>query len=221
MVISDVISSARVLIHDTESERYSDALLLRFVNSTLNRMVMLRPDLFIKGENVEGTDDEFLQFIPEGGIRLVEIVDMQEVNKATLDRTNPQWATDWPWTHHPRNYMRHVRNPRAFFVLPRIDRSEGDTVGYVEYVKSPTKYTGTGSTITELADAYFGAVVTGVVALVESANDDHVVSGRAKQRWETFAKLLSDASATRIVTDTEKSGMDDTPGYQNPQRRVI
>ena len=54
MTPTDVIAQVRVLVQDErEPYRYSDTVLLRFLNQTVKRMAMLRPDLFLVVREVQ------------------------------------------------------------------------------------------------------------------------------------------------------------------------
>lgn len=209
MTPSEVITEVRRLISDTRTpNRYSDALLLGFVNQTLKRMVILRPDLFSTIGEIPTTANSVLQSLPADGVRLVEIFQVKggnavtEANREMLDQSAPTWVND-P-AGHPVNFVRHVRNPYKFFVYPR------PTAGVVligEYAKTPPTYT-INQTIQQLPDAYFSALVDGTVFLVESIDDEHVNSGRAKLYQDSFVQSLGVALQSRAVTDTESGGLD-------------
>lgn len=66
---------------------------------------------------------------------------------------------------------------------------------------------GIGDTI-DLPDAYFTVIVDGVIFLAESVDDEHVNSGRAKLYQDSFVQSLGVSLQSRILTDTEKGGID-------------
>lgn len=209
MTPSEVIAEVRRLIQDTrEPYRYSDVVLLGFVNQTLKRMAMLRPDLFaVIGEFVT-TPSSVLQSCPADSLRLIEIFQVKdgnaitEVNRETLDRTAPMWQTEAPG--YPVNFMRHVRNPNRFFVYPR---PAPGLVLIGEYAQTPRDY-GLSDEVTYPIDAYFPTVVDGVVFLAESIDNEHVNSNRAKLFQDSFVQSLGVALQSRTLTDTESGGQD-------------
>lgn len=208
MTPNDIITDVRLLIQDTKvTYRYSDATLLRFVNQTIRRMVMLRPDLFTTVTTISTTQNVSEQSLPSTAVRLVEIFRVQsgtsieEVSRDYFDRLYPAWTTDAAGT--PTKYMRHPRNPRAYFLYPR------PTNGIVligEYVVAPPTYTLTDP-IAVLPDAYFSALVDGTVFLAESVDNEHVSTGRAKLFLESFVQSLGVDLQSRVVTDTESGAV--------------
>jgi hypothetical protein len=50
--IDDVISDARVILNDSDGERYTDAQLISDFNSAVSMTKMLRPDAFVLGEEL-------------------------------------------------------------------------------------------------------------------------------------------------------------------------
>ena len=208
MTPAEVIAEVRNVIQDTRATfRYSNTLLLSFVNTTIKRMAILRPDLFTVIGDIPVTANTVVQSCPAGAVRLVEIFQVKngdvitEVSREVLDQTYPEWRSDSPGT--PVNYMRHVRNPTQFFLVPRPVSS---VVLVGEYVASPETYA-IDDTI-ELPNAYFPVLVDGVVFMAESVDNEHVNSGRAKLYQDSFTQLLGVGLQSRSVTDTEEGGLD-------------
>lgn len=209
MTPNDVITEVRRILSDTLApQRYSDTLLLGFVNQTLKRMSILRPDLFATIGNISTTANTVLQSMPTDSIRLMEIFQVvggnavTEVSRDTFDQTYPNWVNETPGT--PVNFMRHVRNPNKFFVYPR-PISGVTLVG--EYSQSPTDY-GLGDTILLLPEAYFPTIVDGTVFLTESIDDESVSAGRAKLFQDSFVQSMGVGLQARTVTDSEEGGLD-------------
>lgn len=208
MTPGEIITEVRALIQDTRApQRYSDAVLLGFVNQTLKRMVMIRPDLFALIGDIPTTADTVLQSLPADSMRLIEIFQVKdgsavtEASRDMLDQMAPTWVSDPAGT--PVNFMRHVRNANRFFVYPR------PTAGVVlvgEYAQTPPDYA-LSDTIDLLPDSYFTAVVDGTVYLAESVDDEHVNSGRAKLFQDSFLATLGASLQARSVTDTEEGAM--------------
>jgi hypothetical protein len=223
MLVSDVIGQARVLLQDTKvTYRYSDSVMIGFVNQALKRMLYFRPDLFTTIGSISLTQDTVVQSLPSGGVRLVEIFSVSggsallEVSREMLDLSTPTWVSDTAGT--PVNYARHVRNPTKFFVYPRPTAGVS-LIG--EYVNTPATYTAVGNTIANLPDTYLPSLVDCVVFLAESVDDEHVNSGRAKLYYDSFVQSLGANLGLRPLTDTEDAGLAPQPGYARPQRQVI
>jgi len=209
MTPSEVIAEARKLIQDTAAPyRYSDVAMLGFVNQTLKRAAVLRPDLFAVVSVFSTVAGDVMQSCPTDSIRLIDVFRVSggnavtEVNRSTLDRTVPGWQVEAPG--QPVNFMRHVRNPNKFFVYP-APVAGVTLVG--EYAQTPIGYT-LDQVITYPTDAYFPAIVDGVVFLAESVDNEHVNSGRAKLFQESFTQALSVSLQSRAITDTDASGQD-------------
>lgn len=188
--------------------RYSDTLMLGWVNQTLKRMAVLRPDLFSFIGDIPTTADTVLQSCPSDSLRLVEIFQIKngdavtEVNRDVLDQMYPNWVNEAAGT--PVNFMRHVRSPNKFFLYPRPTT---DIVLVGEYAQVPPTYT-INQTIASLPDAYLPVAVDGVVFLAESVDNEHVNSGRAKLFQDSFNQTLAAGLQVRNITDTEEGGMD-------------
>lgn len=209
MTPNEAITEVRRLIQDTKTPyRYSDTVLLGFVNQTLKKMVVLRPDLFAVIGDFTTVASTVLQSCPTDSVRLMQIFQIKngdavtEVSKETLDRMYPNWVNEAAGV--PVNFMRHVRNPNKFFVYPR------PTAGVVlvgEYAQSPAAYA-LNDTIALLPDAYLTSVVEGTIYLAESIDNEHVNSGRAKLFQDAFTQGLGVGLQARVVTDTEEGGLD-------------
>lgn len=211
MTPSDIIAKVRPLIQDTRTPyRYSDTVLLQFVNQSLKRMAMLRPDLFTVFETIPTQPDTVIQQIPSNGLRLVEVYNVAgaggtvitEVNKNALDQNYPGWRTAPSGV--PVNYIRHVRNPSTFFLYP------APTAGIeivVEYAKTPDDYT-IDADIVGLSETYLPIVVDGTVFLAESVDNEHVNSNRAKLFQDSFNQSLAAGLQTRTLSDTDAGGLD-------------
>lgn len=208
MTPADIISEARNIISDTRvTYRYSDVVMLGFVNQTLKRIVSFRPDIFSYIGTISTTASTVLQSLPADAVRLVEIFQVTngnavtEVNRETLDQMYPGWVSEAAGT--PVNFMRHPRNPTRYFLYPRP--SAGVTlVG--EYIQAPTAYT-LNQTITLVPDSFFPILVDGTVFLAESVDNEHVNSGRAKLFYETFLAAINASLGTRIIPDAENAAV--------------
>ena len=209
MTPADVIAEVRTLVQDSRVPyRYTDAVLLRFLNQTVKRMAMVRPDLFLVVRDVATVAGDVTQGLPADAIRLVEVYNVKggnvvtEVNKDTLDQTYPGWRS--APSGQPVNYVRHVRNPTAFFLYPP---PESGVTLVAEYAATPADY-GLTDTITAPSSAYLPSLVDGVVYLSQSIDDEHINSGRAKLFSDAFTQGLGTNLQSRQVTENDASGLD-------------
>ena len=209
MTPAEVITEVRRIVQDTFAPfRYSDAVMLGYVNQTLKRMAILRPDLFSDIVDIPTTADSAVQSLPADAIRLLDIFQVKngaainEVDRETMNRNYPNWMTETSGT--PVNFMRHVKNPDRYFLYPR---PAAGVVLVGEYAKSPVDYA-LGDTISVISDVYFPVIVDGAVFLAQSIDDEHVDSGRAKLFYDSFTQQLGATLQGRKITDTKNAGMD-------------
>ena len=210
MILNDVIAEVRRIVQDeTATYRYSDVNLLALCNQALKRIQLLRPDLFAYVGTMTCTAGAVIQTAPSDSLRIIEVysingtgVGLVEAVREVLDQTLPTWPNDTAAA--AINWMRHVRNPNKFFIYPQAPAAQ---VLDIEFSQVPTTYDGT-TAVTLLPDAYFPVVVDAVVFLVESIDNEHVTSGRAKLYKDSFTEMLGVTAASRPVTDTEEAGQD-------------
>lgn len=208
MTPAEIITECRRLLNDTVSPyRYSDTVLLGYVNQTVKRMAILRPDLFGELGEIPTTPESAIQSLPPGAHRLIDVYQVKdgaaitEVDRETMARNHPSWMTEVAAT--PVNFMRHVRNPTKFFVYPRPVTG---TVLIGEYAVTPSDYAADDE-ISVLPPSYMGVMVDGVMFLASSTDDEHVNSGRAGVFLESFTQQLGVALQNRPVLDNKFSGM--------------
>lgn len=211
-----IITDVRDIIQDTDATnyRYDDSVLLRFVNQTIKRMVLLRPDLFIHfDENIPTTPLQVEQqlFSDKNSFRLADIFRIkngsavEEVDRLMFNRMDPDWVLDT--AGQPRKFMRHPKNPNRFFLYPR------PVVGVVlvgEYVKNPPTYIQTNALIDILPSSYFGTIVDGTVFIAESVDDEFVNNQRAKLFYDSFVAGLSVSVQSRSLVDLENATLSTT-----------
>jgi hypothetical protein len=223
MTPAAVIDSVRRILNDgaflRAPDTYTAATLLVFVNNTIKRMVMLRPDLFTVTATVSTTQNIVLQTMPSDSFRLVDIFQvtnantLEEVDRLQFNRTDVNWAAEAAGT--PVKFMRHPRNPNKYFLYPRP--TSGITL-LAEYVKIQPTYN-LNDTITGLPDDYLPAVVDGVIYSVLSfENEMNQTQGgllRAKAYWESFTQTLGVSLQMRALTDNEV-----TPNLQQVDKNL-
>jgi hypothetical protein len=209
MTPAEVIVEVRRIVQDESVPyRYSDSVMLGYVNQTLKRMSIVRPDLFSDIADIPTQVGSAVQSLPANALRLLDIFQVKngaainEVDRETMNRNYPNWMTETAGV--PVNFMRHVKNPDRYFLYPR---PEAGVVLVGEYAVSPPDYA-LAAEVDLLADSYLPVVVDGTVFLAESIDDEHVQSGRAKLFYESFANQLSVNLQSRKVTDTKLAGME-------------
>lgn len=208
MTPAGIIAECRRLLNDTVTPyRYSDTMLLGYVNQTIKRMSVLRPDLFGTVGDIPVVANSAVQELPAGAHRLIDIFQVKdgnaltETDRETMSRYSPSWMADPAGT--PVNFMRHVRNPTKFFLYPRPD---ADVVLVGEYAAVPDDYT-LNAEITQPSGAFFGIIIDGVMFLASSVDDEHVNSGRSKVFLDSFTSQLGVSMSNRPVTDTKMGGL--------------
>ena len=217
MTPQDVITQARSIINDDNAlmpERFSDTVLLGYVNQAVKRACAMRPDLFITSTTITPTVGQVEQELASTITRLMEIHRVVggnavgEVDKETMDRSAPDWTTETSGT--PVNWMRHPRNPRRYYLYPAP--ATGTTLS-AEYIAVPSDYA-IGDTI-GMPDSYKTALIDCVVAIAEVVDNEHVETQRAKSFFDSFTHAL--------VVDMQQRGMVDNesgqPEQQQQQRR--
>lgn len=203
----DVITEVRRLVQDQRtSYRYSDDHILGVINQVLRRIALIRPDLFAYTATVTCVVGA-TQSAPADSIRIIDVAQadplagvVAEVSQETLDLMFSTWRAGT--TGPARNWMRSVRNPNQFYVYP--PSAAGQELA-VEYAKSPKVHV-VAEPVELISDAYFPVVVDGTVWLLESVDNEHVNSGRAKMFQDSFVQSLGVTVQNKPVTDTPEGG---------------
>lgn len=214
MTPNDIILDVKRLAQDSTLLRtpdtYRDETLLGFVNNILQQTAIYRPDLFAKSVSLLTTPNSVSQVMPADSIRLIEIFyceqggALEEVDRARFNRTYPDWVNSNAGV--PIKFMRHQRNPNAYFLYPK---PQADITLAGEYAQSPPTYT-INETIELLPDAYRPAIVYGTAYMVEAINNDMSGasdSNRARELNAMYFKALELATDGRILTDIENAGV--------------
>lgn len=187
MTPAGVISEVRGLLQDDRAPyRYSDELLLQFVNNTVRKMSVLRPDVFTVTDTVAVVAGQVDQQLPTTATRLIDIlyvVDggaVQEVDKRFFNDATTTWVTDAAGV--PVKFMRNPRNPRGYYLYPK---PQTGTSLVVQYSTAPLTYA-LNDDLAPVPDSYLSTLVDGVVYLASSIDDEHVSSGRAELFGQSF-----------------------------------
>lgn len=205
MTPQDIIDEARVLINDDNAlmdERFTDAVLLGFVNQAVKRACAVRPDLFVVATTDTPTAGDPQHELGTSVIRIVQIHGIVsgdaliEADKETMDACYPAWRTETSGT--PVNWMRHPRNPRGYFLYPR---PVSGTVLDVEVIQVPDDYDADDDMI--LADSYKTALIDCVVFLAEIVDDETALSERGKAFYNSFLQALNADFIQRETVDED------------------
>ena len=201
-----------LLRFDAYNLRYTQRNLLRFFNDAMQRVAIIRPDLFTKYVTITEYDSVSPTKIRlDDAIRIIEVLRAYddagqtapfEVDKMSMDRSAPDWHS------HPRglcrNWMRNQRIPQEFFIYPpptSVQRLE------VSYTHSPPNYTNLKVLVEEPGRTYQTALVDYMMYLCESADDEHVLSGRAMMFKDSFESAMGISAEARILSDKEEAGV--------------
>lgn len=206
MTPNDVIEHVRDIVQDTvPTYRYSDAMLVRFVNQVVRRIAMLRPDLFVtRGVFTVASNASEQVLTTSGAARLVKVIRVvngsaiEEVDLDHFIRADASWIQNSAGI--PTKYMRMAQNPLGFYLYPRPSSALSILV---EYVASPSIVA--ASSQLALPDIYFGSVVDGVVFLVESMDNESVNSNRAKLFYDSFVGSLGTSLRLNSYIDTGRA----------------
>ncbi len=148
VAVNDIITDVRSTLNDLgTTKRWSDTLLLGYLNSAQRQIALVRPDVSSKTVAVllvPGTK----QAIPADGLRLLDTVRNMGTNGTTpgypigrtdrksLDAFNRGWHLDTPATA-VKSFIYDDVAPTQFYVTPPV---HGSTAVYAEiiYAVSPT-----------------------------------------------------------------------------------
>ena len=199
--VADVLLDVRELIQDTKAPyRYSDDFVIRKINRTLSRMVVLRPDLFTTVADITCVSGG-LQSAPADSVRLMDVMStasgsaVKEVSQDVQDMMIPAWEALTPAP--AVNWMRYPRDPNRFYVSPS---AVPGAVLSISYAKAPAVLTSSDTVV--LQDAYMPTVIDGTVWLMESIDAESVESGRAKMFQDSFKDQLTAGLSARRLTDS-------------------
>ena len=205
-----------LLRFDAYNLRYTQRHLLGFFNNALQRVAIVRPDLFTRYTTITEYDSVSPTKIRvDDAIRIIEVLRAYddagqtapfEVDKMSMDRSAPDWHS------HPRglcrNWMRNQRIPEEFFIYPPPTSTQRLEVSYT---RSPPNYTRMTDTVDDPGRTYQTAIVDYIMYLCESADDEHVLSGRAMMFKENFESAMGVSAEARVLSDKEGAGVSPAP----------
>ena len=221
MTPAGIITEVRRLLQDSDTtQRYSDTVLLGFVNQTLKRTALLRPDLFARQTTMTCETNAVVQSAPNDSYRMMDVFSVVggggvvETTREQLDQARPTWVTDVSGS--TENWMRNLRNPNKFFIYTKSPAGQQLNI---EYSQTPIDYA-SGDTILFIPETHFPTIVDGAVFLAESIDNEHVNSGRAKLYYDAFIQGLSGSASNRLIADSESAGENQIDVIEGPYGKV-
>jgi len=240
--VGEVVDEVRRIIQDKAGgpvQRLSDNDMLGFVNQSLRRIAVLRPDLFAELVNnhpaVPGTR---LQSIPDGttpagddnpknpsGFRLIDLYSCRVVNDAGEN------IVECPLTEADQETFRRFiqvgagnvsvvqvnARPRNFFRDLRVYKNfhldappDEGAMFTLSYAKNPEKHEDINGMITDLEPAFMPVVVDATVFVAASMDDESVNSRRAEFFYRSFTEMLGVSLDSRPLTDVPYGGVRNT-----------
>ena len=181
MLASEVIDRARLVLQDpvtglpVDGVRWKDAEMFQWITDGQRVIVLVRPDACVENAQIKlaaGTK----QTIPEGGLRLLDVVRniptitstngraIRLVDREVLDTADPNWHTQKPAVVI-RSYVFDNRDPTVFYVSPpaiRPDPKMGESVVEVIYSKMPADVTAPASLLS-IPDIYIDPLLNYVL----------------------------------------------------------
>ena len=194
----DIITIARDILTDTETDpdtqRQTDAELLRYVNDGIKEISRLQPELFIRLGDVTCNTGEVEVRVPYSEAQaIVDVLAVHDgaavlpADMASMDAFLPTWRVASQGA--AQNWMRKPNDPLRFFIYPPAPVGQ---VLDVMWIELPTELA-IGDIITEIPDTMQPALVDYVVYRAESKDDEHVNSQRAAQHYAAFAAKVKGA----------------------------
>lgn len=203
LTVGDLIADAvdqynDELQDDSDYSRIKIATWIRYCNSALRSLVLVRPDSSVKRTSVQlvaGTHQD----IPSEGIRLLSIQRNMGTDGLTAGRiitpistemmnlTNQTWHNDTAKTYID-HYMLDDENPRTFFCTPPV---HAVTAVYVEmeYSWIPTTYAATTDTIV-VNDVYANPMIAWMLYKAFTVDDEEVNFQKGQTHLAEFMNLL-------------------------------
>ncbi len=191
IAISTLLDELGLVLHDPDSEVWTQTTRLAFLNEAINTIALLRPDATAKTSEVALVADTPKQEIPSGGNRLLYVT--RNVNTGTpIRKITREDLNDIAVTWAPQtvveidHYMFDDENPRGFYVFP-----VPDSVLPIEIVYSDTPAPVTAaSTSMGISDVYLGPVKDYVLARCFRMETKGADYGKSDYHMQLFYNAL-------------------------------
>jgi len=218
MIVSDIISSVRLITNDNASGAYrnQDADIIGWINAGIEYIGSLRPaslNISVTTTLVAGTKQSLTNFTPAGQ----ELLDVyrsgtqvvRKIDRDILDSTNPSWHAD-PSSSVITNYCYDERDPLTFWVYPPAQA--GASLDVV-YVQTPTLLSATNEAAAiPLSQEYVDALTNYVLfwAYAKETADDHNAQLAAMYRKNCDDYLMG----------KDRADLTESPELNNPGSNV-
>jgi hypothetical protein len=200
-VIIELIAQLSINLHDRNNIRWPRPELLTYFNSAQKAICRHKPDSYVVNEEFACEAEETRQVLPDGGIRLIEVVrnvaeDSQHeaisiISRDVMDTTVPDWHRSDP-AINIENYVFDERDPKHFYLYPPPST---DAEIEIIYSKSPddiviTDYDTDEQTIT-LDDVYAEVIMDYMAYRAHAKDSDYANNRRSSTgHYNDFANAL-------------------------------
>ena len=186
---------------------------IRYFNSAVRSLVLVRPDAAPKTVPVELATGTTKQSLPTEAFRLIDIPRnmgsdgstpgkiITPINREILDLTNQTWHQDTVATYID-HFTYDITNPRTFYVTPP---THGSTKVYVEMVYSYLPVTATDKTdAIVVADVFANPLIAWMTYRAYSIDDEEVNFGKGQASLQEFFNLLNIEIQSAVSVSPEK-----------------
>lgn len=214
---TDIIERVTDTLQDKDNIRWPRLELLRYINDAQREIVLQRPDASAVTVAVPVQPGSTKQQLPDGGVRLIEVVRNMGVSGSTpgravrltarevLDAQVPNWHQS-PVAPSATHYVFDIRNPRIYYLYP-----VPSTTYQVELVYSaaPVDLAAEANTIS-LDDIYANAIIAFVVMRSYQKDEDYARNADMAGAWGNMfmTSLGTRTQADGVVNPNNNLGAD-------------
>lgn len=200
LTAQNLIDRVNDTLQDTTNVRWPTNELLRYLNDSQREIVLLRPDASVTTAAVSLTANETKQTLPTSGVRLLDVTRnmgtggttpgkaIRLISREVLDTQINDWHSSVGQTE-VKHYMFDPRNPKVFYVYPRVHVSTAVWVELI-YSSSPTDVATVNTTIS-LDDIYANAMIDFMLYRAYSKDAEYASNANyAQQHYQSFLTSL-------------------------------
>lgn len=208
----NIIDEALILLEDSGQLRFTDEMLLTFINEAMTNIVTLKPTANVV-YSVKSLLDGVYQPLAANELYLLDIVyntnsdgslqgsSPRRVKKATLDFSN----TDWTASTHADEvmyYMYDSDGTRVFFVYPP---NTGDGYVYLKTTNIPTRLTSASESIV-LREEYRLPLIYYVCAKAFMVDSDTANTDKVNMYMSMYTNSISTVKTADAQEDAKNAG---------------
>lgn len=208
----NIIDEALILLEDSEQLRFTDEMLLTFINEAMTNIVTLKPTANVV-YSVKSLLDGVYQPLAANELYLLDIVyntnsdgslqgsSPRRVKKATLDFSNTNWTAS---THADEvmYYMYDSDGTRVFFVYPP---NTGDGYVYSKTTNIPTRLTSASESIV-LREEYRLPLIYYVCAKAFMVDSDTANTDKVTMYMSMYTNSISTVKTADAQEDAKNAG---------------